>query len=509
MDTPIPEIVLEARHISKQFPGVLALNDVGFKVYAGKVNAIVGENGAGKSTLMNILSGVYPDYQGELLLCGKFVRFSGTADAQRQGIAMIHQELNLIPYLDITQNVFLGREPLNTLGLVDQQLMKKETLALLERLHFEESPDKLVIDLRPGQQQLVEIAKALSLNAKVLIMDEPTSSLSEKEAGILFRLIRELTENRVGVVYITHKMDEIALLADYVTVLRDGCFIEACPLDQTTVEELVHKMVGRERKDFFIKRQHSPGKCLLEVKDLCLRDTLHAGKYRLKNIGFKVHAGEVLGIYGLMGAGRTDLMEALFGLYGNKIEGNLFIEGRQLRLKNTNDAVAEGLALIPEDRKSEGLIPEMSIEQNITLASLKDFLKYGLLWLKKERTKAEEMRDRLKVKSYSGKQLASQLSGGNQQKVVLSKWLLTKPKIILLDEPTRGIDIHSKNEIYKLMDDLAAQGMAIVVVSSELPEIMAISDRIICLCAGRLSGHFERNEFSEEALLKAALPDKV
>ncbi|MDD2559634.1 MAG: sugar ABC transporter ATP-binding protein [Bacteroidales bacterium] len=509
MEKSDPEIVLEARHISKQFPGVLALDDVSLKVYAGKVNAIVGENGAGKSTLMNILSGVYPDYQGEVLLCGRPVRFSGTADAQRQGIAMIHQELNLIPYLDITQNIFLGREPLNNLGLIDHNKMKRETLDLLERLHFDESPESLINDLRPGQQQIVEIAKALSLNARVLIMDEPTSSLSEKEAGILFRLIRELLENKVGVVYITHKMDEITLLADYVTVLRDGCFIEACPLEQTSVDELVRKMVGRERKDFFTKKQRRPGKCMLEVRDLCLRDALHDGKYRLKDISFEVYSGEVLGIYGLMGAGRTDLMEALFGYYGRKLEGQVSIEGRQVQLNSTNTAVAEGLALIPEDRKSEGLILDMSIEQNTTLASLKDFLKYGLLSFKKERTKAEEMRSKLKVKSYSGQQLASQLSGGNQQKVVLSKWLLTNPKIILLDEPTRGIDIRSKNEIYELMDDLAGQGLAIVMVSSELPEILAVSDRIICLCEGRISGRFERDEFSGEALLKAALPDKA
>lgn len=509
MDKSNPEILLEACHISKQFPGVLALNDVSLKVYAGKVNAIVGENGAGKSTLMNVLSGVYADYQGEVLLCGRPVHFSGTAGAQKQGIAMIHQELNLIPYLDIAQNIFLGREPLNTLGLVDHKRMKRETLALLERLHFDESPDKLVIDLSPGQQQIVEIAKALSLNAKVLIMDEPTSSLSEKEAGILFRLISDLTQNQVGVVYITHKMDEITLLADYVTVLRDGCFIEACPMEKTSVDELVRKMVGRERKDFFIKKQHPPGECMLAVRDLCLRDTLHAGKYRLKDISFEVYAGEVLGIYGLMGAGRTDLMEALFGLYGKKTEGQVFIKGRKVQLNNTNASVAEGLALIPEDRKNEGLIPEMSIEQNTTLASLKDFLNYGLLSFKKERAKAEEMRSKLKIKSYSCQQLVSQLSGGNQQKVVLSKWILTNPKIILLDEPSRGIDIHSKNEIYKLMDDLAGQCMAIVVVSSELPEIMAVSDRILCLCQGRLNGHFERDEFTEEALLKAALPDKA
>lgn len=503
------EILLEARHISKQFPGVLALDDVGFKVYAGKVNAIVGENGAGKSTLMNILSGVYSDYQGEVLLCGRPVSFSGTADAQRQGIAMIHQELNLVPYLSIAQNIFLGREPLNALGLIDFSKMKRDTVDLLERLHFDESPEKLVIDLRPGQQQIVEIAKALSLQAKVLIMDEPTSSLSEKEAGILFRLIRELTENGVGVVYITHKMNEISLLADYVTVLRDGCFIEACPMEQTSVDELVRKMVGRERKDFFIKRQHRLGECLLAVKDLCLRDPLREGKYRLKDISFEVYAGQVLGIYGLMGAGRTELMEALFGLYGKQVEGRVFVKGRQVKFNNTNAAVAEGLALIPEDRKTEGLVLDMSIEQNTTLASLKNFLKHGLLSFKKERATAEEMRSKLEIKSYSGLQLASQLSGGNQQKVVLSKWLLTKPGIVLLDEPTRGIDIHSKNEIYKLMDDLAGQGMALVVVSSELPEIMAVSDKIICLCEGRLSGRFERDEFSEEALLKAALPDKA
>lgn len=507
MDTQKLDVLLEAKQISKQFPGVLALNKVDFKVYAGKVHALVGENGAGKSTLMNILSGVYTDYQGELLLEGRPLRFAGTADAQNQAVAMIHQELNLIPNLTVSQNIYLGREPLNAFGLIDVSTMQAEAAILLKKLHFDAGPDQLVANLRPGQKQIVEIAKALSLRAKVLIMDEPGSSLSEKESKLLFQLIKDLTQEQVGIAYISHKMQDVMQLADYITILRDGSVVEACPLEQISEEQMVRKMVGREYQHFFVKRQHSLGSKLLQVRNLSLQDSRAGDKYLLRDISFSVRAGEVLGIYGLMGAGRTELLQALFACYGGKTEGSILVEGSPLKLKNTAEALNRGLALIPEDRQSEGLVLAMNIQQNITLASLKDFLKNGLISFKKEREQSDRLRSRLKIKSYSGQQLLAKLSGGNQQKVVLAKCLLTKPKILLLDEPTRGIDIHAKNEIYKWMDDLAEQGLALVVVSSELPEIMAVSNRILTLCEGRITASFERPDFDEENILKAVLPD--
>lgn len=502
-----PSTILEAIGISKQFPGVLALDRVDFRIYSGKVNAIVGENGAGKSTLMNILSGVYGEYDGKILLDGKTVTFRNVSDAQQAGISMIHQELNLVPHMTVAENIFLGREPLNSAGLVDYRLMRSEAQALLDKLHFEADPGTEVVDLRVGQQQMVEIAKALSRNSCVLIMDEPTSSLSEKETTVLFDLIRSLTASGVAIVYITHKMDELRLLADYVTILRDGRFITEARVNDLSIDDIVHSMVGRDRRDFFVKTEHEKGDTMLKVESLSLEDENHPGKLLLKDVSFQLAAREVLGIYGLMGAGRTELFEALFGLYPSRTKAEIAVNGKSVNISHPKEAVEKGLALIPEDRKRDGLVPGMSIEQNTSLASLYRFLKHGLLSQKSEKTQADVYREKLNIKSYSSKQLTGQLSGGNQQKVVLSKWLLTNPKVLLLDEPTRGIDINAKNEIYKLMDELASQGMAIVVVSSELPEIMAVSDRILTLCNGEITGEFLRSAFTEESILKAALPE--
>jgi ribose transport system ATP-binding protein len=506
---PIPassSAILEAIKITKQFPGVLALNGVDFHVYAGKVNAIVGENGAGKSTLMNILSGVYGEYEGTIRLDGKPVSFRNVSEAQQAGISMIHQELNLVPYMTVAENIFLGREPLDAAGLVDAKRMRKEASVLLERLHFEASPDTNIIDLRVGQQQMVEIAKALSRNAQVLIMDEPTSSLSENETNVLFSLIRKLKAEGVGIVYITHKMDELRLLADYVTILRDGCFITEARAGDLSIDDIVRSMVGRDTKDFFVKTDHDKGSVVLKVNHLSLEDENHPGKWLLKDISFQVSTSEVVGIYGLMGAGRTELLEALFGLHAKRTKADISVNGESVQFQHPKDAIDKGFALIPEDRKRDGLVLGMSMEQNTSLASLWNFLKHGLLNARMEKAQAEVYREKMSIKSYSCKQPAGQLSGGNQQKVVLSKWLLTQPAILLLDEPTRGIDINAKNDIYKLMDELAAQGMAIVVVSSELPEIMAVSDRILTLCMGEITGEFRRSEFKEELILKAALP---
>lgn len=500
-------IIVEAREVTKRFPGVLALDKVNLRIIAGKVNALVGENGAGKSTLMNILSGVYPDYEGEVLVDGEVQHFTGVVDAQRKGIAIIHQELNLVPYMNIAENMFLGREPLTRLGLVDERRMHREAREWLGRLHLQVDTRTQMGDLRVGQQQLVEIAKALMLNARVLIMDEPTSSLSESETDILFALIEEFKSKGVGIVYISHKMDEVWRLADFVTIMRDGQLIKEIQMSDTTTDEIVRMMVGRERKEFFVKAEHPLGEPVLEVEHLTMQDAGHPTHKILDDISFSVNQGEVLGIYGLMGAGRTELLEAIFGLHPTIVTGTIRIDGKPVTIRHPQEAVRYGLSLCPEDRKREGLVLGMSIEHNTTLASLAECLSHGLLHHAKERKFADDYRQRLQIKSTSAEQLAGQLSGGNQQKIVLGKWLMTKPKVLFLDEPTRGIDIHAKNEIYRLIDELAQQGMAIMVISSELPEIMAITDRIITLRQGCLGKTFMRNEFTEEQILKASLPE--
>ena len=500
------KVIIEARKISKSFPGVRALHKVDFKVYAGKVNAVVGENGAGKSTLMNILSGVYTEYEGELLLNDQKVAFKDTTDARNAGISIIHQELQLAPNMSIAENIFLGREPLNKFGFIDYKKMEEEAHALLNKLEFDSDVSKKISTLRIGQQQIVEIAKALSFEAQAIIMDEPTSALSESETNTLFKLIGSLKEKGVAIIYITHKMDELTQLADYVTVLRDGEFICESAVKNISVDEVVKLMVGRDIKDFFVKQRHEKGAVQLEIEDLTLKKSKKNGQFLLKDISFSVHASEVLGIYGLMGAGRTELFETILGLHSDQASSTVYIKGKPVHIKNPDDAIKAGIALIPEDRKNDGLVLNMAIAKNISLASMGNVLRRGLLSNTLEQQQAEMYRGKLDIKSYSVNQPVVKLSGGNQQKVVVSKWLATDPRVLLLDEPTRGIDVNAKNEIYKLIDELAAQGIAIVVVSSELPEIMAISDRIIMICEGRFTGELERSDFTEEAILNAALP---
>lgn len=499
--------VIEARKITKQFPGVLALNNVDLRVYAGKVNAVVGENGAGKSTLMNILSGVYIEYDGELLLDGKKVAFKDTTEARQAGISIIHQELQLVPHMSIAENIFLGREPLNKIRTIDYKKMKKESRVLLSKLTFDTDVNRKISSLRIGQQQIVEISKALSFDVRVLIMDEPTSALSESETNTLFKLIESLKSDGVAIVYITHKMDELTQLADYVTVLRDGCSVRESAVKNIQVDDVVKLMVGRDIKDFFVKQPHENSDVLLKIENMSLKKSGKSGKYLLENISFDVHASEVLGIYGLMGAGRTELFEAIFGLHPTLAVGSVYIDQKSIKINSPDDAIKAGIALIPEDRKHDGLVLNMAISHNMSLASMGKILKNGLLNERLEQNQAEMYREKLNIKSYSSNQPVVKLSGGNQQKVVVSKWLATNPKILFLDEPTRGIDVNAKNEIYKIIDDLAVHGIAIVVVSSELLEIMAISDRIITICEGRYTDEFARREFNEEMILHAALPN--
>ncbi|MBR6945542.1 MAG: sugar ABC transporter ATP-binding protein [Prevotella sp.] len=509
-------ILAEARQITKTFPGVKALDEVNLRIYAGKVNEIMGENGAGKSTLMNILSGVYPDYEGQILIDGKEQHFNDTTAARQKGISMIHQELHLIPYLNIAENIFMGNEPKTAFGLIDHRRMHQEAKKLLERLHTDIDTHTLVNDLRVGQQQLVEIAKALSTHARILIMDEPTSSLSAQETTILFQLIRELCQQGVGIVYITHKMDELKELADYVTVMRDGKTIDELPVKGLDTDHIIKLMVGRTKEELYVK-DYQPDKehhaAALQVNHLYLHDREHPGKYILQDICLEARQGEVLGIYGLMGAGRTELFETIFGMHHKDTEyigedAGCLIHGKKTVIRNTADAIAAHIAYLPEDRKRDGLVLEMDIRHNTTLTALRQFVHLGTLSRQREEKITEDYRRQLSIRSHSNRQLVNELSGGNQQKVVLAKWLLTAPGIILLDEPTRGIDILAKSEIYRIIDQLAQEGHTIIVVSSELPEIMAVSDRIITICQGKIIKSFTRDNFSEEEILKAALPQE-
>lgn len=499
------DILFRAEHISKSFPGVRALDDVSVDIHAGQVNAIVGENGAGKSTLMKILSGVYQEYEGHLVLDGQPVSFASPKAAQEHGIAIIHQELNLIPHLNIAENVFLGREFHTRLGLIDDARMIKETRTLLQHLKLDVDPLTTIDELRVGQQQIVEIAKALSLNARIIIMDEPTSAISDSEVHVLFEMIRDLKSRGVAIVYITHKLDELFEIGDRVTVLRDGRMVDSRPLSGLAHDDIVRMMVGRDVEKFFVKEQIKSKAQMLRVRNLSLPHPQRPDDFVIKDVSFEAKQGEVLGLFGLMGAGRTELLECMFGLHASKSSGDVFVEKKHVNLSSPQQAIQAGIALVPEDRKSEGLVLNMSVAENTSLATIEQTESFGFLNASRETQLAERFAKTLNIKTPSVLRSVETLSGGNQQKVVLAKWLATDPKVLLLDEPTRGIDINAKNEIYQLINSLAQSGLAIVFVSSELPEILAIADRILVLSQGRLSGEFLQDEATEEKLLKAAI----
>jgi ribose transport system ATP-binding protein len=498
--------MLVAQNITKRFAGVTALENVNMELYAGKVNAILGENGAGKSTLMKILSGVYPDYEGEVLLNGKKVNFNNPREAQHAGIAIIHQELNLVPHLSITENIFLGRELVNSFGALNRKAMRVKTQELLDRLKLSVSPDTLIADLKVGQQQVVEIAKALLTDCNVIIMDEPTSAITESEVAVLFNIINALRSDNKAVVYISHKLDELFKIADRYIVLRDGRTIESGNMQGITHDQLIHKMVGREIK--IIKREggQSPDKPLLTARNLKLKHPGNQERLLLKNVSFNLCKGEVLGIFGLMGAGRTELLETIFGLHKSSLTGELQICDSKVNFSSPADAMQAGIALVPEDRKRDGLVLGLDVKTNISLTTLHDLQNAGWLSRNKEQALAEKYIDALKIKTPSSSQAAKNLSGGNQQKIVIAKCLATKPRILMLDEPTRGIDINAKNEIYKLILELASSGLGIIVVSSELPEILAISDRVLVMAEGEITGQFSAAEATEDKILKAAIP---
>ncbi|MCE7041341.1 sugar ABC transporter ATP-binding protein [Dyadobacter sp. CY312] len=501
--------MLVVEKITKRFPGVLALENVSMTLQAGKVTALIGENGAGKSTVMKVLSGIYQDYEGRIIFKDQIVRFSSPKDAQEQGIAIIHQELNLIPYLSITENIFLGRELITQYGTLDKKKMKARTQELLDKLKLSVKPDDLVAKLKVGQQQVVEIAKSLLTDSEVIIMDEPTSAITETEVEVLFGIIDDLRKQNKAIVYVSHKLDELFRIADNYVVLRDGKSIESGEMKGITQDMLIQKMVGRsiqvQRKPESVSQQEN----LITVKRLFLKHPVRIKEDLLKNISFSVQKGEIVGIFGLMGAGRTELLETIFGLHPFASKSEIHIENSRIIINSPSDAIKAGLALVPEDRKKDGLVLGMDVKTNICLTTLADLEKGGFLSNLKESLLSKKYIEELKIKTSSSDQKAKNLSGGNQQKIVLAKWLATKPKLLLLDEPTRGIDIHAKSEIYKLILNLADTGLGIVFVSSELPEILAVSDRILVMAEGAITAEFSSKEATEDAILKAAIPKSV
>jgi ABC-type sugar transport system ATPase subunit len=499
-------VLLKATGVTKSFPGVRALDGVHVTVRRGRLNALLGENGAGKSTLMNILAGVFPPDAGTIQIEGEPVSFKNTRDAQAKGISIIFQELNLFPDLSIAENIFIGREPMTKFGLVDYARMNADAAALLKELELDADPRTLISQLKVGAQQVVEIAKAISFNSRVIIMDEPTSAITRHEIEVLFRQITRLKQNGVGLIYITHKLDELPEIADDITVLRDGKFVGEREFREVTRDEIIRMMVGRELSDLFAKTPARPGDEVLRVRNLSLQHPERAGDFAVRDVSFEVRRGEVLGIFGLMGAGRTELLQTIFGLHTKTSSGEIEIEGHNVAIESPQQAIAAGLALAPEDRKAEGVVLELSVAHNTTLSCLPRIERFGLLQPKRERELVSNYVDRLRVKAPSINERILNLSGGNQQKVVLAKWLATEPKVLLLDEPTRGIDINAKKEIYALIDELAQSGLGVVLVSSELLEILGIADRILVLCEGRKTAEFSRAEATEEKIVNAALP---
>lgn len=496
-DTTHSAPLLEVRKISKQFPGVNALSQVSLTLHHGEVLAVIGENGAGKSTLMKILAGVQPPDSGILLINGVAISISDVEDAFNCGIALIHQELNLCDNLDIAANIFLGREP-NSWSIINQKQTYLESEKLLKRVGLNVSPQTLVGNLTVGQQQMVEIAKALSINAQILIMDEPTSSLSLHESEALFSVIRELKAQGVSVIYISHRLGEVNDLADRVVVLRDGENAGVLDRDSISHDRMVQMMVGRSVSQFFPHTPHEPGEVVLQVKDL--RTPVNP----THPINFSLRKNEIVGISGLVGAGRTELMQVLFGIDAPR-GGAIFVNGKEIQIHSPQDAINAGLALVPEDRKLQGLVLEMAVRENMSLASIsRDQKRLGFINFPEERIISEEMIASMKIKTPSDRQIVQFLSGGNQQKVVLGKWLAMKPRVLLLDEPTRGVDVGAKEEIYNLMNELASQGMAILFVSSDLEEIRGISDRVLVMHEGQLTGELSRKEMSEEAIMQLA-----
>ena len=490
------DFILRMTHISKSFAGVNALRDVSFDLKPGEVHALLGENGAGKSTLVKVITGVHQPDTGEIYLNGAQVHFDSPHDSQQQGIAAIYQELSLFPDLDIAENIFVGRQPARAGGRIDWQSMYRQAGKLLDSLGVHLDLKARARTLSIAQQQMVEIARALSVNARILIMDEPTSSLTLNEVDELFRIVRRLRDSGTAIVFISHRLEELFELADRVTILRDAAYIATRDMEGVTREELIRLMVGRTISDLFPKKDVEAGAAILQVEGLTRKGVF-------EDISFELHKGEILGMSGLVGAGRTNVARALFGVEP-ATGGTIRIDGKPVTIENPQQAMAMGLAYVPEDRQHHGLVLPLDITFNITLPTLGRFARYGWLNDPLARQASHAAANQMEVRATSLWQRARELSGGNQQKVVLAKWLSTHPRILILDEPTRGIDVGTKAAVHALMSDLAAQGMAILMISSELPEILGMSDRILVMHEGRLTGIFGRKEATQELIMHAA-----
>ncbi len=500
-----PQALLEMRDITKSFPGVRALDGVTFDLSAGELHALVGENGAGKSTLMKVLGGVYPypQYGGEVRIDGEVRRFSSVRDAEAAGIAVIFQELSLVKDMTVGENIFLGREP-RRFGVVRWNELYSRARQLLDELHLKIDPRTPVGHLGIGQQQLVEIAKALSQEARILVLDEPTAALTETEVETLFGILNNLRARGVGMIYISHKLDEVFRMSDRITVLRDGRTVGTEPTRALDEAKVIARMVGREVGSIFPQADHERGDVVFEARGMTIEDPNIKGKFLVKDASFSVRRGEVLGIAGLMGAGRSDLLMAIFGAHAGRSSGKILVEGKPVRITRPADAIRHGIGFVTEDRKRFGLILEQTILNNMTIAGLAHLSGRFVTNVDTETLAGERSMRELRVKAPSVFTITGTLSGGNQQKVVLAKWLLTNPRVLFLDEPTRGIDVGAKQEIYAQINKLARDGMAIVLVSSELPEVLGLSDRVLVLHEGHITGEFTRAEATPEAVMSCA-----
>lgn len=499
------EYILEMENITKEFPGVRALENINFCVKKGEIHALCGENGAGKSTLIKVLSGIYPfgTYKGNIFIKGSLKRFRNVNQSENCGISVIYQELALVEELDVGENIFLGNLPGN-FGVANWNKVYYETSQILNELGMDINPHIKIKDFGIGQQQLIEIAKALSKKTDILVLDEPTAALTEGEVEILIKILKELKKKGVTCIYISHKIGEIFKIADRVTVLRDGKSVGTNLINEVDENKIISLMVGRELTRRFPREVHKSGEVVMEINNMTLYDPDDSSKVIIDNVSLKVRKGEILGIAGLMGAGRTELVLGIFGVYSGKKTGEVKINNKIVNLYGAKTAIKNGLSLVPEDRKKYGLVLEQSVSTNISLASLDMVSNFGIMNSNQEIVYVNKYMDSLKIKTPSIETEVNNLSGGNQQKVVLAKWLMTNPKILILDEPTRGIDVGAKLEIYNIMNELVRKGVAVVMISSELPEILGMSDRIIVMHEGRINGEFDYKEATQENIMYCA-----
>ena len=487
--------LLEMKNISKSFPGVKALKNVNLQLKAGEVHALLGENGAGKSTLIKVLGGIYQAEEGEIFIEGNKEVIDGVEAARKAGISIVHQELVLVPYMTVAENIFLGREPGNKMN-IDRKKMTEEAQKLLDTYEMNIDADTIVERLTIAQQQMVEIVKAISFNAKILVMDEPTSSISDKEVGFLFDTMRTLVKKGVGIIYISHKMSELEEICDRVTVMRDGEALDTKVVKETNKDQLIAMMVGRELTNYYTRDYLTPGEVILKCENIS------DGKM-VRDASFELRKGEILGFAGLVGAGRSETMKAIFGMTPH-MTGNVIVKGEKATIKTPVDALKYGIALVPESRKTEGLYLVQSVRFNSTIEVLKQFIKNLRVNNKKEQEITQKYIDLMKTKTPSQEQTIGNLSGGNQQKVMIGRWLATEPDILILDEPTRGVDVGAKAEIYSIMNDLVKKGVSIIMISSELPEIINMSDRIYVMNEGRVTGCLNHDDVTQEKIMQLA-----